>query len=165
MRNEYIDPFDKDLNPDKLYNLSSGIPVEDSLAKGILGLFEEGVQDFHAFIDERLTSNTKDFFSAIKKLKELFNDSSKKVVVTVNGKSKTIEANSNIISKLLAISSKLQRTIDMKRSLCFPLCFTPLNLAHSDGARRKTNKSDLTHILLHNRSQGANYPRCYSLHC
>ena len=122
MRNDYINPFDKDLNPDKLYNLSSGIPVEDSLAKGILGLFEEGVQDFHAFIDGRLTSNTKDFFSAIKKLKvQLFSDSGKKVVVTVNGKSKTIEANSNIISKSLAISSKLKLRIDIERSLCFPL--------------------------------------------
>ena len=160
LRNEYINPFDKDLNPSKLYNLSSGIPVEETLAKGILGLFKEGLQNFHAFINERLTSKAKAFFSTIPKLKvQLFSDSSKKVEVAVNGKSKTIEANSNIISKLLALSSKLNRTIDMKSSLCFPLCFTPLNLAHSDGARRKTNKSDLTHILLHNCSQESNYPQ------
>ena len=79
--------------------------------------------------------------------------------MAVNGKMKTIEANSNIISKLLALSSKFNRTIDMKAALCFPLCFTSMNLAHSDGARRKTNKSDLTDILLNARTQETSYPR------
>ena len=32
-------------------------------------------------------------------------------------------------------------------------------MEHNDGARRKTNKSDLTHILLHKRSQESNCPR------
>ena len=34
-----------------------------------------------------------------------------------------------------------------------------MNLAHSDGARRKTNKSDLTDILLNIRTQETSYHR------
>ena len=46
----------------------------------------------------------------------------------------------------------------MKSALCFPLCCTPLNLAHSDGARRKTSKTALTDILLDSRYQETKYP-------
>ena len=39
------------------------------------------------------------------------------------------------------------------------LCLTPTNLAHSDGSKRKTNKSELTDILLNSRRQKTRYPR------
>ena len=125
--------------------MSSGIPVPDSIAKGILEVLANGKIKVDKFITECITSDSVPFFKNIQQLKvKLFSQTGKKVEVVVNGKSKVIEANSNVISRLLALSSKFNRKIDMKSVLCFPLSCTPLNLAHSDGARKKTTKSALT---------------------
>ena len=160
LTNEYIDPFDKELDPSKLYNLSSGIPVSDEVADGILQILTNGETQFDLFVSQRLTSDATKFFKEIHRIKiQLFSHTGKKVEVVVNGKSKLIEANSNIISKLLALSTKFDRKIDMKIALSYPLCFTPLNLAHSDGARRKTDKSMLAKILLKLRAQETAYPK------
>ena len=149
LENDYLNPFDEELDTNKLYNLSSGIPVDDLIADGILKIFGNGEINYNKFIKERLTSDEIGFFEKLPKLKiKLFSQTGKQVQVVVNGKMKTIQANSNIISKLLALSTKLNRKIDMKVALCFPLCFTPMNLAHSDGARRQTCKSELAKILL-----------------
>ena len=66
----------------------------------------------------------------------------------INGKAKTIEANGNVISRLLALSSKLNRKIDMQAALKFPLSAVPLSLAHPNGSRRTTDKSVFTDILV-----------------
>ena len=67
--------------------------------------------------------------------------SSRKVDIQANGKSKTLEANSNIISTLLAVSTRMNRVIDFKEALKYPLTSVPLNIAHPDGSRwpKKTN--------------------------
>ena len=81
-------------------------------------------------------------FATLHRLKiQLFSHTGKKVEVVINGKAKTIEANGNVISRLLALSSKLNRKIDMQAALKFPLSAVPLSLAHPDGSRRTTDKS------------------------
>ena len=53
-----------------------------------------------------------------------------------------------MISRLIALSTKLDRKIDMQTALTIPLSPVPLCLAHLDGNRRVTGKSVLSHILL-----------------
>ena len=147
-KHEYINTFVKDLDPKKLLNLSSGIPVTDSIADAILQVLEDGITGFETFVSERITSDTKDFFVTLPHIAiNLFSHMGKKVEIVVNGKSKIVDANSNVISRLLALSSKLDRKIDMETALTFPLSAVPLCLAHPDGSRRETYKSVFSHIL------------------
>ena len=149
LEHEYINPFDKDIDPKKLLNLSSGIPVTDSIADAILQVLEDGITGFETFVSEQITSDTKDFFVTLPRIAiKLFSHTGKKVEIVVNGKSKIVDANSNVISRLLALSSKLNRKIDMQTALTFPLSAVPLSLARPDGSRRETDKSVFSHILL-----------------
>ena len=43
---DFFNPFDNHLKPDKLYNLSSGIPVSDEVADGILKNDETSFKEF-----------------------------------------------------------------------------------------------------------------------
>ena len=63
---------------------------------------------------------------------------------------KTIEANRNILGKLLTCSFKLQKILDFEKALCFPLSPMPLSLANPDGSPRKTTKSQLNKTLIAN---------------
>ena len=122
MTNEYLDPFDEALDSERLYNLSSGISLLDNLAAGILEVLTHGKEAFKNFVKDRLTSEVKEFYAKLPKLKvKLFSQTSQKVEVQIKGKAKVIEANSNVIGKLLALSSKLNRKIDMHAALPYPL--------------------------------------------
>ena len=43
---EFVNPFGNELENSKLYNLSSGIPVDESECDGILNIFEDGNRYF-----------------------------------------------------------------------------------------------------------------------
>ena len=69
-------------------------------------------------------------------------------MVKENGTMKTLDANRNIISYLLAVSAKTQQAIDFESTLQFPLSPVPLNIANTDGSRRTTDKSKLAKIIM-----------------
>ena len=140
MLEEFVNPFRKELLNSKLYNLSSG---------RILKVFDDGKKYFELFVDVRLLSNQKNLHATFPRLQvKLFMRSSRKVDIQANGKSKTFEANSNIISTLLAVSTRKNRLIDFKEALKYPLTSVPLNIAHPDDSRRCTQKSKLTDIII-----------------
>ena len=79
---------------------------------------EDGINAFEAFVIERITSNKKEFFATLPKVPiKLFSHTGKKVEIFLNEKSRIIDANSNGTSRLLALSSKLNRKIDMETAL------------------------------------------------
>ena len=101
MLEEFVNPFGKELLNSKLYNLSSGIPVQDSVADRILKVFDDGKKCFELFVDERLLSNQKNLHATLPRLQvKLFMQGSRKVDIQANGKNKTFEAKRNIISTL-----------------------------------------------------------------
>ena len=53
MTMEYLNPFDVKLDPENLYNLSSGVPVEASLAEEILSVKQLGEKCYKDFVDNR----------------------------------------------------------------------------------------------------------------
>ena len=59
-----------------------------------------------------------------------------------------VEANRNIIAKLLAYSAKFDKVIDFKTALKYPLFSVPLSLGHPDGTRRTTAKSSFMEVVL-----------------
>ena len=65
LRNEYIDPFDHTLDKTKLYNLSSGIPLDVETTKDILDIPNTGVRLAEEFWEKRLMAKTLDFHAPI----------------------------------------------------------------------------------------------------
>ena len=59
----------------------------------------------------------------------------------------TIEVNCDILAKTSVLPSKTGKTTDFEMVSQYPLLTIPLNLCNWDGTMRKTNKSDLYHIL------------------
>ena len=132
-----------------MYNLAYGIPVDDDLAYGMLQNPETGRNAHMKFVSQRIMSDEKGIHDKLPRLKvKLFKQCSQKVMVKKNGKMKTVEANHNIISKLLAASAKTQQVIDFESALQFPLSSVPLNIANADGSRRTTDKSKLAKIIM-----------------
>ena len=58
---------------------------------------------------------------------------------TATSNNKSIEANRDILGRLLSISFKESKTIDFVKVLHYPLCEVPLSLANADGTMRTTN--------------------------
>ena len=69
------------------------------------------------------------------------------MTVKKNGKEKIIEANQEIIGRLLALSAKHDKLIDFEIALRYSLCPVPLSLTHPDGTRRKMTKSSLMNVV------------------
>ena len=133
---DFVNPFSTGLDPFKLYNLSSGIPVDDGKISSMLNIQKTGEEQYNDFVQDTLTHN---------KL-VLFKDCGKNVVVKKDGKVKSIEVNRNIIGNLLALSAKTGQFIDFNKALEFPFCTVDLNLSNPDGSRRSTRKIKLTEI-------------------
>ena len=63
-------------------------------------------------------------------------------------RTKVIDANRNIIGKLLSISARHQKPINFENAFQYPLYPVPLNLAYPDGSKRETQKSKLLEAIL-----------------
>ena len=145
---DFLDPFEESLDPTKLYNLSSGIPVDDENVNEMLKIHENGEVKYAEFTGNRLFSKETDFHSTLKRNPvKLFKSCSKKVSIEKSSKVKSIEVNRNIIGTLLALSAKTNKLLDFEAALSFPLCSVPLSLANADGSRRTTQKSKLAEII------------------
>ena len=146
---DFTSPFSTQLSPDRLFNLTSGIPVDDAHAEEMLKIREIGKQSFSDFMKERIFSDDVKFHDGLPRTKvKLFKQCRQKVNLLKDGKMKTLEVNRNIISTLLAISAKTNRVIDFNLALEYPLSPVPLNIANADGSRRITVKSKLNEIIM-----------------
>ena len=160
LKEEYINPFDADLDKDALLNLSSGIPIPDDASNEILRIREIGEEKYDDFVKYRITSKDIGFHEPISRNKvKLFGNFNRKVVVKKSSKEKSIESNRNILGTLLAISARNERAINFKIALCYPLCPVPLSLANPDGSRKATKKSVLQSIILKYAKEPVQHPR------
>ena len=122
LRNDFVNPFDSNIDKDKLLNLSSGIPVNDDLAEDILKIKDRGIDSYNEFVEKRIKSQAIKVHDPIKRQKcALFKDTERKVTLKHKGNEKTIEANRDVLSKLLAHSAKHNKVIDFEVALTYPL--------------------------------------------
>ena len=144
---DFVNPFSTSLDPFKLYNLSSGIPVDDDKISSMLNIQKTGEGQYNDFVQNRLLSDEIKFHDTLTRSKlVLYKDCGKNVVVKKDGKSKSIEVSRNIIGNLLALSAKTGQLIDFNKALEFLLC--PVDLSNPDGSRRSTQKGKLTEIII-----------------
>ena len=151
---DFFNPFDCNLDCTKLYNLSSGVPVDETSCLGILSIKGDGEKRYHDFVDSRLLSEETKFYDPLTKSKyTLFRNCSRKVnMLERSGKLKAVEVNRNVFGTLvlLALSARSERLIDFQKALSYPLCSVPLSLANPDGSRRTTQKSKLSDVIYEN---------------
>ena len=115
----------------------------------MLKIREIGEQCCSDFIKERIFSDDTKFHDSLSRTKvKLFKQCNQKVSLLKDGKIKTVEANRNIISTLLAASAEENQAIDFSLALEYPLSPVPLNMANADGSRRSTAKSILNEIII-----------------
>ncbi len=104
LKEEYINPFDSDLEKNLLYNLSSGMPISEDISGEILNTLHEGEMLYKKFVTERLVSKDVLFHDPIpRRMLKLFDASSKKLSLTKNGSVKTVQVNRDIFGTLLAL--------------------------------------------------------------
>ena len=114
----------------------------------VLDCWQIGNVQFKEFVRKRIVDQVIPFHSPIKKCKIVFfNDTAKCTTITSGNKTAVIQANRNVLSKLLIISTKHEKSVDFEKALAYPLTITPLSLSNPDGTRRTTKKSKLAEVL------------------
>ena len=131
---------------EELLSLSSGYVASESMKADLLLAKEKGTTALTAFVEERLVTNSTEFFQTLPKLKVgSFRDAQKKTSVTAGDRNFIIRADRNLFARLLVIGQS--RQMDLKDLLSHELGPLPWSLASSDGSLAKTNKAILSKLL------------------
>ena len=118
MENEYIDPFSLNLDIGQLYNLSSGVPKESGVEELLL-IEESGSIAATEFLEKRIL-NKVNFNDPIRRVETpTFQETS--VTLKKNGSEKIVYANRDIISRLLSLSTRFEKSLDFRYALTYPL--------------------------------------------
>ena len=145
LENEYLNPFGLNLDSNTLYNLSSGCGKESGVEE-LLSIWENGKTMAENFFNQRFYSKETLFHDPITRNK-IPTFQAPKVKLSTNKATKVIDANRNIIGKLITLTAKTLRPIDFEEAFCYPLYGVPLSLAYPDGSRRETQKSKLLEVI------------------
>ena len=141
MINDTMNPFDRQLDSKNLYNLSTGAPAsqktEDFLQKNTERekFIKECCEDPARF-ESRIWRKTLHIFAT---------EGGKKKVTSTDGKIVTACLLRDLLGSILYLS--LQRKVDMREVLRYPLTPVPLSLCHIDGSMQKSPKSMLLKFL------------------
>ena len=139
---DFFNPFDCNPDSTKLYNLSSGVPVDEASCLGILSIKGDGEKRYQDFVDNKLLSEETTFHDPLTRSKyTLFRSCSRKVnMLERSGKLKAVEVNRNVIGTLLALSARSERLIDFQKAVSYPVCSVHsallIQMDHVDGSRR-----------------------------
>ena len=119
MENEYIDPFSLNLDIGQLYNLSSGVPKESGVEELLL-IEESGSIAATEFLEKRILTSEINFHDPIRRVETpTFQETS--VTLKKNGSEKIVYANRDIISRLLSLSTRFEKSLDFRYALTYPL--------------------------------------------
>ena len=150
LEENFLNPFGLERDKESLFNLSSGFEYQGDAEK-LVSIYKDGEQLYEVFKAERLFSTTTPFHEKVPRQKPtLFSDTSKPKGKD-NKKCDIIEANRNVLAKLLTLSANAQEPIDFNKALEYPLYHVPLSLAYPDGSKRSTQKSKLLEVILENK--------------
>lgn len=142
-----INPFNNDINPSKLFNLSSGKAASSEIADFLLTVTSIGTKQRNNFIKECQTDSSR-FNRPIKRnaVKNFAFDT----VQSKKSSTKQFDATKeerNILGQILCYST--DNKIDLFNVLSYPLTTVPHSIANVDGSMISNNqKSEITSLLL-----------------
>ena len=119
MIQETMNPFDVNLDPDKLYNTGKGLAAMDSTQNFLLNVFENGENERKKFIEE-CSQDSRRFKKSNQRQKIVS-------ITTATGKQKIITSEGNVLSAYLMhdlfgsiLYKSLQRKVDKLKSYSIP---------------------------------------------
>ena len=117
----FINPFEKDLDQENLFSLILGVSVNENIAVSLLSIKEIRKEAMGDFINCLiLNEGTQSFSDKIKKsLLKTFSNSFVKVNVSKNGKEQEIQVQTNILAKLVHLSSFTKSAINLEKQCIF----------------------------------------------
>ena len=137
-------PFQQNLAPETLYNISTGKGAREDIKKSLLGVPTKGKQRHQEFI-ESCKEDPKNFEQPIKKKLKTFEDGCGKNRRAKNNVVAALIGTRNLFGRLLVLATK--KKLDMQHVLQYPLTPVPLTMASPDEVMAKTDKSALFGIL------------------
>lgn len=142
-----MNPFDDNINPHELFNLSSGKATSLNTAEFLANVRTIGIQQRDDFLKECVDDPSR-FDRAIKR-NHIHNFSSENIK-SKKSSGKTIDEASverNVLAQLLCQS--MNRKMNLLDAFSYPLTIVPLSLAHMDGTIiSNSRKGELTSLLI-----------------
>lgn len=142
-----IDPFSEDINPSKLFNLTSGRAASQDTAEFLSSVELNGTNKMKMFIKE-CQEDINRFERPIKKnvIKSFATESSKMNRASQKHKDET-KFERNILGKILCLAANNE--IDLKNVLSHPLAAVPHSFAHYENIMNGCHKAgELTTLLM-----------------
>ena len=133
LRDEYLNPFEVDLDKSTLFNLSSATPIPQNIAEEVLSLPSKGKALAGDFLNKRILTIEVPFNNPIKRNINKTKLTSKKETKLCRGnKIKSVEINRNILGKLVSYSAISGKVVDYSAALKYPLSPIPLSICHPE---------------------------------
>lgn len=141
----FINPFKYDGS--NLVSLISGVVATPKAQNDLLNAVTTGEKAFSDFVDNRITSDSVEFFSPIKATRlSTFHQVQKKKSAQL-AKAEMQSSDRSLFARLLVVSRS--REIDLEQILSYPLSSISTPLATADGSMAKTPKSLLLEAIEH----------------
>lgn len=147
-----INPFDGDISPNELFNLSSGKAAAPETADFLANVMSIGVRQRDNFIEECCVDSAR-FNRPIKRNAiKTFSAENVKTKKSTTRKMDDASLERNVLGHLLCHA--MDKKMDLLHYFSYPLTAIPLSLAHLDGTMISNGqKGELTN-LLNSKSQG-----------
>ncbi|XP_033109669.1 uncharacterized protein LOC117110927 [Anneissia japonica] len=151
IKNNMTDPFNTSSHPSLLVNIGTGLVATSDINDSLLKAVEKGEKMLDNFLKSRLIQNLEkntSFYqpitrSGLKTLKIMM----KTTNVKIKGKNKRIAVSPELIYQRALSLSKVRPDINLNTVLSYPVTSVPPALFKEDGSKRRTNKSDLLHVM------------------
>ena len=143
---ESVNPFSPHVQKEFLFNITTGKSASAETTASLLNISSTGVSAQNDFIDECVADPSR-FEKPIKrqKLRTFDSEGAKVKKKSTDRKIVEMKMERNLFGKLLCVG--LEKQIDLRELLRYPLTPIPLSLCHLDGILRSTQKSELMKTL------------------
>lgn len=144
---ENINPFDDDINPQELFNLSSGKAASSDVAEFLLNILSNGAKLRDEFIEDCVVDSSR-FHKPIKRntIKNFAAENAKhKKSLATRSDASSVER--NVLGHVLCFA--IENKIDLLDVFSYPLTMVPHSIANLDGTMNSNSqKGELTSLLL-----------------
>ena len=159
--NNMTNPFQLEVLPAALINISTGVHASKGVEQSLLGVITRGTQMMENFVKGSLsTEGTSSFYKAIPRSGlQTFSDMAKQTKIRVGKEMKSVRASPMLIFRRALSLAESREEVNLDTILSYPVGPLPSSLFHEDGTMRKGTKSHLAHKL----EEAPKQPKVYTL--
>lgn len=157
-----INPFSDDINPEELFNLSSGKAASSETAEFLLNVLSIGKKQRDEFINHCVADRHR-FNKPIKRnVVKTFATENAKREKSAKKISDDVDVERNVLGNVLCLA--VERKINLLSVFSYPLMAVPHSLANSDGTMiSNSQKGELNSLLMSGIDASASAPRDFEV--